>query len=685
MGLFASEEVNTGRQKEYDHLKGLFMVFIFIVHAFQATMSDMDPAVLGIWIFATMSGAAIFIFVMGFGTAYSRKTEPKDLASAGVRLILYQYLNDLTFVAAIVIPYPFVMNRLSAAGTDNVRMLIWVYSQYINIFFISGIIYLVLALMKKMNCRIWIYPLLGVITALAAPFLYDRPVNIPVLSYIAKLLIGDAQFISFIPIYYISYALIGVGAGHLYRHIRDKRRFYLAALPVTAVIAAVWWIRAFMLYGDDISRMSEVMEQGYAYPDILHVLVSVAHIILLASIIFFISERKKKTERKESLVSSQILRYSRHISKYYALHILVYFAALGFHGYLPFRPWQCWLLALLSMVITEGEVRVAEYLESRREREIDTGTIFIYAATYWVMMVMLIFRVYQLNHSREILSAQQFEMVSWWVFIVMIAATQILFVRNRRMAEKNAMEQTLLDAAREIQEGIVPCDKEYIKGNVRITAFAKPARSVGGDFYDIIPIDEGRVGVVMGDVSGKGIPAALFMSMVKTMIRDRMMSGMSPEEVLNRVNDEVCAENPKGMFATVFIGVMDTKDGKLIYANAGHMHPVKTGESPVCLEPDNGCAIGLFEDIGIVRGETVIEPGEGLLLYTDGVTEAVNRAKVQYGEKRLLRICKESAGMDPVRAVADDVIQYSEGLVQFDDLTLLAIQYMNTQSETGGQ
>ena len=192
---------------------------------------------------------------------------------------------------------------------------------------------------------------------------------------------------------------------------------------------------------------------------------------------------------------------------------------------------------------------------------------------------------------------------------------------------------------------------------------------------------------MIGDVSGKGIPAALFMSMVKTMIRDRMMAGMSPEEVLNRVNDEVCAENPKGMFATVFIGIISTDDGRIEYANAGHTHPVLMGEKPVLLEPDNGCAIGLFEDVGIKKGEMVTGPGEGLLLYTDGASEAVNRANVQYGEERLKKICAGKDIEDPVKTVAEDVIQYSKGLEQFDDLTLLAIQYKDTdtQQEEGNE
>ena len=685
MGIFSTEEVNTGRQKEFDLLKGLFMVFIFLIHAFQATMTDMSQAVLCIWIFATMSGAAIFIFVMGFGVTYGSRSGPKELAAGGVRLVLYQYLSNLAYLTALIFPYPFVMKRMSEDGAANLRMLIWVYFQNTNVFFIAGIFYLIFAVLKKTGCRTFVYPLLGLISALIAPYLYAKPVNIPVLSYVVTLLIGDASFVSFIPLYYLSYALIGVGAGYAYRHISDKRKFYLSVLPVALVIVIAWWIRAFLLYGNDISLMGQVMEEGYAYPDILHVAASLAHIILFAAIIFLATDRKKKPGSKENPVTTQILRYSRQISKYYALHLLVYFMALGFNGYVSFEPWQCIFLTLIAMVITELMVRCVEYLESKTEIRMTTLQIFINALPYLFLMFILVFRVYHLNRGSAVLSPQQFEMMTWWLSMVMICSTQILFLRNRKMMEEKSREQTLLNTARAIQNGIVPQNREYTEGNIRMSAFAEPARSVGGDFYDIIPLKNGTVGIVMGDVSGKGIPAALVMAVVKTMIRDKLVSGLSPEEVLNVVNNEVYAENPMGMFATVFLAVIDTESGSIVYANAGHTHPVKTGEQTVFLEPDNGCIIGLFEDIGIIKGETVINPGEGLLLYTDGVTEAINNKREQYGEKRLLKICSKNTSADTLHAVVKDVGEFSQGTKQYDDLTLMFVQHIRNPVNTNLQ
>ena len=151
--ILAKEEVNIGRQGEFDYLKGFFMLFIFLIHAFQATLSPENFAARVIYMFATMSGAAIFIFVMGMGTAYSKNAAPKALCQSGIRMVAYQYLNNLAYVAALVLPYPLVRGRLSDTGMQNFRYLVEIFIQYTNIFFITGIIYLVLAFLKKLDMK----------------------------------------------------------------------------------------------------------------------------------------------------------------------------------------------------------------------------------------------------------------------------------------------------------------------------------------------------------------------------------------------------------------------------------------------------------------------------------------------------------------------------------------------------
>lgn len=358
--VFSKEEINTGRQREFDYLKGTFMLLIYLIHAFQATMSTEDTIAKGIYMFATMSGAAIFIFVMGIGTVYGRNASPAGFVKSGVRMVIYQYLNNMLYVAALLIPFPFVRGNLPETGRENFRFLVETYIQYTNIFFITGIIYLVLALFKKLHMKTAGYVIIGVAVSIVAPFLYGKSVNVPVLGYIVRLMVGEAVFVSFTPLYFLSYALLGVAFGRLLRHVKDKETFYKILAVPAIVVAAVWWILIFCQYGSDISRMWTVLSDAYTQPDLWHVAAGIAHIIVMAVIFYFLDGIGKKDGRTHEPVNPaarQLLYYSRHISKYYALHIIVYFIALGINGYEGFRSCQCWLLALLSIVVTECMVR----------------------------------------------------------------------------------------------------------------------------------------------------------------------------------------------------------------------------------------------------------------------------------------------------------------------------------------
>lgn len=371
--IFSKEEVNTGRQREFDYLKGSFMFFIYLIHAFQATLSPQDSMSQWIYSLATMSGAAIFIFVMGIGTVYSKHATPADFAKSGVRMVIYQYLNNIAYIVALVIPYPFVSERLMDTMTENLRFLITIYMQYTNIFFITGIIYLVLALLKKLDVNTVWYVIIGTAASIAAPFIYGTPVNIPVIGYIMKLLIGEADFVSFTPLYFLSYALLGVAFGKMIRHVKDKMGFYRMLFIPAVAIVAVWWGLVLRKYGLNLSEMHTFLSDGYTHPNVWHVVASLAHIFLFAAIFFFIEELGKKENKScepRNPVARQLLYYSTHISKYYALHVLIYFIALGLNSYKSFQSYQCWLLALLSIVITELMVRGLNYLSENYFKKI---------------------------------------------------------------------------------------------------------------------------------------------------------------------------------------------------------------------------------------------------------------------------------------------------------------------------
>ncbi len=251
------------------------------------------------------------------------------------------------------------------------------------------------------------------------------------------------------------------------------------------------------------------------------------------------------------------------------------------------------------------------------------------------------------------------------------------------LAAEKAQNQTQLDVARSIQSGIVPEEYSLFGNGYEVYGVERPARDVGGDFYDIFLLDEDRICVVVGDISGKGIYAAMFMVMVKTAIRDKLRTGCSLDDTLNEVNHDICIRNPENMFATIFAMILDTKTGVLRYANAGHEPPLLLGSETDYLEMEHGIALGVFEDSGIVSEELKLNDGDGILIYTDGITEAIDPAKIQYGRDRLRKAVHDIYSADDdscspgrlVTSVVGSVKAFGGEREQFDDITCAAVIY----------
>ena len=359
--ILDKKPVNTSRQGEFDYLKGFFMVFIFLVHAYQATMSNEDTIVKIVFGFATLSGAAIFIFVMGMGTVYSRQSEPKTLVKNGIVMIAYQYMTNIVYIAALTLPYLFIRNRL-----DDKQVyydLVMLYLQFINIFFITGIIYLALALAKKCRLSPVGYAVVGLLFAIAAPFIYGKPVDVPILGYIVKIIIGEDYFISFTAIYFLSYAFFGVSFGHLLQRVKDKKAFYALVMPICAVIVLVWWGFAINKYGFG-DELYTYLVIAYAKPDIFHVAASIAHVLFFAGVLYFGDGVMKKS----GVIGRQLLYYNRHISKYYAVHIAIYLIIYGFHKYEGFSSLQCLIITVLCMMLTGGIIRLYVSFTEKNKR-----------------------------------------------------------------------------------------------------------------------------------------------------------------------------------------------------------------------------------------------------------------------------------------------------------------------------
>ena len=212
-----------------------------------------------------------------------------------------------------------------------------------------------------------------------------------------------------------------------------------------------------------------------------------------------------------------------------------------------------------------------------------------------------------------------------------------------------------------------------------IFASMTPAKEVGGDFYDFFLIDDDHLGLVMADVSGKGVPAALFMMMSKILVNNYAMMGGSPKEVLERVNNAICKNNEEDMFVTVWFGILTISTGRVVAANAGHEYPIlrkADGKFEVLKDP-HGLVIGGMEDMTYKEYEFTLEKGGTLFLYTDGVAEATNGQNEQFGMDRILETLNREPDAAP-RRILETMQLAVEDFVgdapQFDDLTMMALK-----------
>jgi phosphoserine phosphatase RsbU/P len=225
---------------------------------------------------------------------------------------------------------------------------------------------------------------------------------------------------------------------------------------------------------------------------------------------------------------------------------------------------------------------------------------------------------------------------------------------------------------------------------IDIDAAIKPAREVGGDFYDFFLIDRDHLCFVIADVSDKGIPAALFMVITKTLLKAVAALGMNPGEILNAVNRELCKGNDATMFVTIFCSILNIRTGEIHCANAGHNPPliVRTTGDVAFITARGDIVAGVLEDVRYQTERLFLQPGDFLFLYTDGVTEAVNEAHELFSEERLHKSLTAMSSR-PVRDIIPGIVQeierFSMGMQQqTDDITMMIVQYRGKNMGIGG-
>ncbi len=237
-----------------------------------------------------------------------------------------------------------------------------------------------------------------------------------------------------------------------------------------------------------------------------------------------------------------------------------------------------------------------------------------------------------------------------------------------------------LNVAAEIQQSILPkvfINDEHLQLHAKMTA----AKEVGGDFYDFFWIDEHRLGFVMADVSGKGVPAALFMTVSRTLLRAHAFNKETPGQTLAAVNNALEEDNVNMMFVTTFYAILDMRDGTLRYANGGHNPPYVLRQSGgiEAVEPKGEPALGVVQRDGFEDCELVLNEGDAFFTYTDGVPEACNANEELYSDEKLAQTLDKYKDLAPgelINTIGSEVVEFANGFPQSDDITMLALRFL---------
>ncbi len=262
-----------------------------------------------------------------------------------------------------------------------------------------------------------------------------------------------------------------------------------------------------------------------------------------------------------------------------------------------------------------------------------------------------------------------------------VRVAQLVAEQQAEAIERERLDQELLVASR-IQTGLLPKQLPQLDG-WHVSAFYKPAREVGGDFYEFEYFEDGRLGIFVGDVTDKGIPAALVMATTRTLLKAAAGEVDNPGKVLARVNDLLVADIPDSMFVTCFYAILDPSSGRLVFSNAGHNLPFRLTNQEVMEIKAAGMPLGLIADMEYDVHEMVIEPGDDMIFYSDGLVEAHNSARDMFGTQRLKNLFAEFSGKEGnlIDHLMQELQEFTgEDLDQEDDITIVGVKRYNNSA-----
>ncbi len=275
-----------------------------------------------------------------------------------------------------------------------------------------------------------------------------------------------------------------------------------------------------------------------------------------------------------------------------------------------------------------------------------------------------------------------FSMIVAIICVIISHQGRRIIFRQKELTEHTARISAELSLATNIQLDRLPSNFPAFPDRDEFDIFASstPAKEVGGDFYDFFLIDDDHLCMVIADVSGKGVPAALFMMSSQIIIEDHAAPGKTPSEILSEANAAICAGNREQLFVTVWLGILEISKGNLTYVNAGHERPVlrSAGNDFILIDNQHDMALGVFEEQTFTEWSFELHPGDKLFVYTDGVPEATNAEEELFGNERMIAALNQDPKAPPERIlknVRTSVDEFVKDTEQFDDLTMLCIEY----------
>jgi len=370
-------------------------------------------------------------------------------------------------------------------------------------------------------------------------------------------------------------------------------------------------------------------------------------------------------------------------------------------------PFETFILALVALSVASIVLEAIPNLPGWAVRTLWLGEVFVVAVFSLEYLLRLsvarqkIKFIVSFQGVVDLLSFAPFYLAAfdtrWLRLLRMLRLLRVLKLRTHileetvtrrtsELAEKNGLLERAqaqlnaeLDLARALQIAMLPATFPAAEGCAGAARMI-PATTMGGDFYDFIPLTDGRIGLVIADVAGKGVPAAFFMAVARTSLRELARAHASPGACLAHANQELCAQNPLDLFVTVFYCIFDALTGMLRYANGGHNPPyLRHADGSVeSLSGVGGLVLGAMREMEYPDHAVQLRPGDRLVLYTDGVTEAFNVANEAYGEQRLMAEIQGhpvGTAVSLVDGICHGVEEFAAGAPQSDDITLVVLDW----------